>query len=104
MASIWKKDYPARQKVALKTLELAITEAVRKSAPQCEPLIGVWVEPCSQRSASDANWSIRGIQFGKADRNGCATALATIVKDMQKDFELLVGSSSGADGRRQSHR
>jgi hypothetical protein len=104
MASIWKKDNSARQKVAIKTLELAITEAVRKSDPQCETLIGVWVEPCSQRPSTDANWSIKGIQFGKADRNRCATALAPIVKSMQKEFELLVGSANVADGRRQSRR
>lgn len=88
MASIWKKENPARQKVAAKTLEFAITEAVRKSAPQCETFIGVWVEPCLQRSVTDANWAIKGIQFGKADRARCSTALATVVKSMQKDFEL----------------
>jgi hypothetical protein len=89
MASLWKKAKAAgREKMTPKDLELAITDAVRKSDAQCETFVRVWVEPSEQKMGKDANWTIKGIQFGRADRNKCRSALTDVVKRMQNDYEL----------------
>jgi hypothetical protein len=95
MASLWKKQKtPGRKKVARETLELAIAAAV-KSDPQWEAFVGVWVEPCAQKTAEDANWAIKGIKFGKADRDKCRAALDTVVERMQGEFELQPDDAAG---------
>jgi hypothetical protein len=98
MASRWKKQKtPGRQKVTRTTLELAIAEEVKKSAPQCEAFVGVLVEPCSQKSREDTSWDIKGIKFGRADRDKCRGALATVVERMQKEFELRPDEAADND-------
>jgi hypothetical protein len=95
MASLWKKQKTSdRKKVARETLQLAIAAAV-KSDPQWEAFVGVWVEPCAQKTAEDANWAIKGIQFGKADRDSCRAALDTVVERMQGEFELQPDDAAG---------
>jgi hypothetical protein len=97
MAYRWKKQKtPGRQKLVRKVLETAIAEAVKKSDPQCEAFVGVWVEPCAQQSGKDANWVIKGILFGKADRDKCGSALTAVVKRMQEEFELRPDEAASA--------
>jgi hypothetical protein len=97
MASLWKKQkVSGRQKVARNNLELAIAKVV-KSDPQCEAFVGVLVEPCSQKSREDANWDIKGIKFGRADRDKCRAALAFVVKQMQEEFELRPDEAADND-------
>jgi len=67
---------------------LAITAAVKNLDPQCEPFVGVLIEHCAPKSGKDTNWAIKGIRFGKTDRDKCSVALAFVVKKMQGDFEL----------------
>ena len=89
MPAFWKKRKPSsRSEVRAKTIELAITAAVRKSNPLCENFIGVLIEPGAQTSRGGASWHVKGIQFGKADRGHCGPILATVVERMQKKFEL----------------
>jgi len=68
---------------------LAITAAVRNSDPQCEPFVGVLIEHRAPKSGKDTNWAVKGIRFGKADRDKCSVVLAFVVRKMQGDFELL---------------
>jgi hypothetical protein len=79
---------PARTFIGHEVLELAIATAVRNSDPQCEAFVAVWIERHMQKSRADANWAIKGIQFGKADRDKCNAALATVVERMQGEFKL----------------
>jgi hypothetical protein len=67
---------------------MVITDAVKKSDPQCEPFVGVLIEHHAPRSRDDTNWAIKGIRFGKADRGKCSAALAVVVDKMQGAFEL----------------
>lgn len=87
MQSVSEKKTRGRQKVARKALELAITKAV-KNYPECETFVGVWVEPCAPLSDEDTNWAIKGVQFGKVDRDKCGCALTAVVKRAQQEFEL----------------
>jgi len=69
-------------------LESAITEAVRKTAPQCEAFVGVAVQQTTPKSRLDVNWRLRGVKFGTADKKLANEALTTIVEDMQRRFYL----------------
>lgn len=76
-------------------LELAITEAV-KAMPDCEAFVGVFVMRVKPQSRFDANWSIRGVKFGKTDRDKSGKVLAGIVEVMQRDFILSEDSNPAA--------
>jgi hypothetical protein len=77
-----------RKRVSRETLEMAITAAVQKSDPQCEPFVGVLIEHHAPRSREDTNWAIKGIRFGRAARDKCSAALVVVVDKMQDAFEL----------------
>jgi hypothetical protein len=87
MQSVSEKKIRGRKIVARKALESAITKAV-KNCPECETFVGVWVETCAKQSGEDTNWAIKGVQFGKADREKCGCALTAVVKRAQQEFEL----------------
>jgi hypothetical protein len=77
-----------RTSIGREVLELAIAAAVKQSDPQCEAFVGILVEHTVPKSHSDSNWVVKGIQFGKADRDKCTAAVATVVERMQQEFEL----------------
>jgi hypothetical protein len=60
----------------------------KKADPDCEAFVGVIVQRETPKARLDANWAIRGVRFGKADRNKCSKALTTIVDRMQREFIL----------------
>jgi hypothetical protein len=78
----------SRSPIASANLESAITEAIRKRAPGCESFVGVIVQPTRPKSRFDTNWTLRGVKFGKADREKVIEAIATIVESMQREFSL----------------
>ena len=78
----------ARSSVSRDRLQSAITEAVKKADPDCEAFVGVIVQRETPKARLDANWAIRGVRFGKADRDKCSKALTTIVERMQREFVL----------------
>ena len=69
-------------------LEMAITAAVKKSDPQCEPFVGILIEHHAPRSREDTNWAIKGIRFGRAARDKCSAPLLVVIDKMQGAFEL----------------
>jgi hypothetical protein len=89
MSRPWTKRRASdRKRVPRETLERTITVAVKNSDRQCEPFVGVFIEHLAPKSPEDANWAIKGIRFGKADRGKCSAALAVVVDKMQGAFEL----------------
>jgi hypothetical protein len=80
-----------RTALSISELELAITDAVKKAAPECETFLGVILEKKSPSSRRDANWQLRGAKFGTADRKIASEALATIVELMQRDVSITDG-------------
>jgi hypothetical protein len=85
-----KKWWSRERRIPMTTseLEMAISEAVKSTAPSCEDFVGVIVQRKTPKSNLDPNWVIRGAKFGKADRKIADTALATIVERMQREFLL----------------
>ncbi len=69
-------------------LELAIAETVRANDPRCEDLVGVIIERVAPGSPGAANWAIKGVKYGKADRVRCLAVLSDCVNDKQVEFEL----------------
>jgi hypothetical protein len=84
------KDQAAgsRTSITRAALELAIAEAVRSGSPECSALIGIIVERVVPSAPGSANWAVKGIRFGKADRDQCGAAISKIVEERQLEFEL----------------
>jgi hypothetical protein len=77
-----------RNLVSPEAIQAAITAAVKKADPSCEPFVGVLVQRMNPKSRVEANWAIRGVKFGRADRKKAGDVLATIVERMQREFNL----------------
>ena len=69
-------------------LELAIAEAVRSSNPECTALVGVIVERVAPKSPGGANWAVKGVKYGKAERDRCSASLFKCVEEGLRDFEI----------------
>ena len=92
-----KKSAGDRSSVTVDDLQSAITEAVKKAAPDCEAFVGVIVQRETPKAQLDANWAIKGVRFGKADREKSRKALTTIVERMQREFVLAPHVPGSAD-------
>ena len=77
-----------RSPISREAIQTAIMEAIKKADPACEPFVGVIVQHTDARLRAEPNWAIRGIKFGRADRNKASDALAIIVERMQREFNL----------------
>jgi CspA family cold shock protein len=77
-----------RTSITQTALEAALAEAVRAHDTQCEGLIGIIVERVSPASPAGANWSVKGVKYGKAERDRCDAALSVCLEEMQREFEV----------------
>jgi hypothetical protein len=76
-----------RSKLLLEALETAIAVDVRR-AEGCEKFVGVCAERVERKSTEDVNWAVKGIKFGKADRDKANAALAITLERMQRKYIL----------------
>src|ERR1700730_17837906 len=88
--SLFSMDRPLdnRKPISREEMQAAITGAVKKADPDCEAFVGVIVERKKRSSLAEANWDIRGIKFGRADRKKAGDAVTTILERMQREFNL----------------
>lgn len=77
-----------RKPVTRAELQQALAEAVRTSAPECEGFVGVIVERVVPGWPDAANWDVKGVRFGKADRKRCGTVLSDLVAQRQQEYEI----------------
>jgi cold shock CspA family protein len=77
-----------RTSITRAALELAIAENVRTNDPQCKAFVGVIVERIAPELADGANWAIKGVKYGKAERDRCNTAITDCVEMGQLEFEV----------------
>jgi hypothetical protein len=84
----FEKSSDDRSSVSRDQLQSAITEAVKNADPGCEGFAGVIVRRETPKARLDANWAVKGVRFGKADRDKSSKALTTIVERMQREFVL----------------
>jgi hypothetical protein len=89
MAKLSNKYLGAKRRILTRAeLEVAITNAVRASDPECSIFVGVIVERITPRSRVEASWTVKGIRYGRADRNQCDAALAKVLKSLQLEFDV----------------
>lgn len=81
-------DSLSRECIERAALEAAITVAVKRSGPTCEPFVGVVVERIAQKSSKETNWTIKGVKFGRSEREQCNAALSVIIKRLRREFEI----------------
>jgi hypothetical protein len=48
----------------------------------------VIVQRITPKSRFDTNWALRGVKFGKANREKADKAITTVVERMQREFRL----------------
>jgi CspA family cold shock protein len=77
-----------RKPITQAALEAALAEAVRAHDAHCEGLAGIIVERVSPTSPASTNWSVKGVKYGKAERDRCDLALTICVEKMQREFEV----------------
>jgi cold shock CspA family protein len=77
-----------RTSITRAALELVITEAVRESDLECKSLIGVIVERVARISPGGANWAIKGVKYGEAERDRCSAVISNCVAELQREFEV----------------
>jgi hypothetical protein len=86
---LWEANLPERRdSISREALQEAITAGVKKADISCTSFIGVIVQRAIAASSLEANWTIRGIKYGRANRDKANAALATIVGRMQHEFSL----------------
>jgi hypothetical protein len=78
----------SRAQIKSAVLEDAIATAVKRSNPSCAAFIGVFVKRSARSSRDDANWDVRGVQYGRAERENCNAALSVIVDRLKREFEI----------------
>jgi hypothetical protein len=94
----WKgENQLTRKPVAREEIERSLTEAVRTSHPEFEDFAGVIVERIVPPTPGAANWAIKGIRFGGADRHRGGIILAYCVDEAQLKFELAGAERAGAN-------
>ena len=83
-------EQPAKKRtwIARAALESALAENVRGSDPQCEGLIEIIVERVVPVSPDGANWAVKGVKYGKAEREACNAAISKVVEEGQREFEV----------------
>jgi hypothetical protein len=86
-----KTEQPPAEKrtsVTRAALETTITSAVRETDPQCGAFVGVIVERVVPKSLESINWALKGVKYGKADRDRCDAALSQFLAKKQSEFDV----------------
>ena len=81
-------DQIPRKPVTREALQQSLTEAVRNSHPEFEAFGGVFVERIAPTAPGGANWAVKGVKYGKADRHRCGIVLSYCVDEAQLEFEV----------------
>jgi len=104
----WSKtrSVDERTLISREDLRFEITNFVRTSDPACGSFVDVFIELTDLKSPGGSSWAIRGVRFGKADRDKSRSALATIVERMQTKFRVSeeVKDPAGKRARSTGHR
>jgi hypothetical protein len=94
----WKgENQPSRKPVTREEIEQSLTEAVRASHPEFEDFAGVIIERVVPRAPGGANWAIKGIRFGNADRHRSGIILSYCVDEAQLKLELADAERAAAN-------
>jgi hypothetical protein len=93
---LFRKSTDQRQPVSRFVLQAAITEAVKQFSPECRAFIDVILTTPPEKSKAKseaADWVIRGVKFGRANRQKATEALDVVVARMAREFRLSEDSA-----------
>jgi hypothetical protein len=77
-----------REPIEPRALELAITSAVKTFASVASHSLASSFEQSTPRSPDDTNCTIKGVKFGKAEREPYNAALSVVVERLKREFEI----------------
>jgi len=83
-----KPDKPVRKPIIRAALEQSLADAVRAVAPECQAFIGVIIERVVPETSGGANWAVKGVRYGRADRDRCEAALGMCLHEKQLEYTL----------------
>jgi hypothetical protein len=96
----WKGEkQPPRRPVSREELELSLAEAVRACHPEFEAFAGVIVERVVPSAPGGANWAVKGVRYGAADRHRSGIILSYCVDEAQLKLELAEAGKAGPSAR-----
>lgn len=90
-AAVEKPDNPVRKPITRAYLEQSLADAVRSIDPGCQAFVGVIIERVAPKTAGGVNWAIKGVRYGKADRDRCEAALGMCLREKQLEYVLSDG-------------
>jgi len=83
-----KPDNPVRTTINRIDLEQSLAEAVRSVSPECQAFVGVIIERAVPKTSGAVNWAVKGVRYGKADRDRCEAALGMSLREKQLEYVL----------------
>jgi hypothetical protein len=84
-----KKATPKKRKLIPRAaLEQALVERIRASDQKCEGFLEIFVERVVPVSHGSANWTVKGVKYGKAAREQCNIAITRCIEESQLEFEI----------------
>ena len=83
-----KPDRPVRKPITRAALEQSLADAVRSVTPECEAFVGVIIERVVPETPVGANWAVKGVRYGRADRDRCEAALGMSLHEKQLEYML----------------
>jgi CspA family cold shock protein len=81
-------DRPVRKPIARVELEQSLADAVRSVGPECNALVGVIIERVVPATSDGPNWAVKGVRYGRADRDRCEAALGVCLREKQLEYVL----------------
>ena len=57
-------------------------------APECQAFVGVIIERVVPETSDGANWAVKGVRYGRADRDRCEAALGMSLHEKQLEYTL----------------
>ena len=83
-----KPDKRIRRPITRAALQQSLADAVRAVAPECEAFAGVIIERVAPETPSGTNWAVKGVRYGRADRDRCEAALGMSLHEKQLEYTL----------------
>lgn len=77
-----------RLSVFRSVLEQSLSDAIRTDDPECSGLVGIILEPAPPGAANGANWAVKGVRFGRVDRDRCTMVLARCLANMGSKYQV----------------
>jgi CspA family cold shock protein len=83
-----KPDKSVRKPITRIELEQSLANAVRSVGPECEAFVGVIIERVAPETSGGANWAIKGVRYGRTDRDRSEAALGIALHEQQLEYIL----------------